>query len=44
MRVCPLMPNDFKEIIMVQVGYFEPEPVTVSGKGAYPSILLGLPR
>lgn len=44
MKVCPLMPNEFKEIIMVQVGYFEPEPVTVTGKGVYPSILMNIPR
>jgi hydrocephalus-inducing protein len=38
------MPNEFKEIIMVQVGYFEPEPVTITGKGVYPSILMNIPR
>jgi len=43
-RVCPVMPNEFKEIIMVQVGYFEPEPVTITGKGFYPAILMNVPR
>ena len=38
------MPNEFKEVIMVQVGYFEPEPLTITGKGYYPSILMSLPR
>lgn len=38
------MPNEFKEIIMVQVGYFEPEPITITGKGVYPSILMNIPR
>ena len=38
------MPNEFKEIIMVQVGYFEPEPITITGKAYYPAILMNMPR
>ena len=43
-KVCPVVPNEFKEIILVQVGYFEPEPLTITGKGFYPAVLLNVPR
>jgi hydrocephalus-inducing protein len=42
--MCPVCPNEFKEIVNVQVGYFEPEPITITGKGYYPAILLDVPR
>jgi len=42
--MCPVMPNEFKEIVNVQVGYFEPEPITITGKGYYPAVLLDIPR
>lgn len=38
------MPNDFKEVIQVQVGYFEPESITLTAKGFYPAVLLNVPR
>lgn len=44
LRVCPVMPSEFKEVVMVQVGYFEPEPITITGKGFYPAILSNMPR
>lgn len=44
LKLCPIMPNEFKEIIQVQVGYFEPDQITVSGKGFYPSIIAPIDR
>lgn len=44
LRVCPVMPNDFKEIVHVLVGYFEPDPITITGKGYYGAILTNIPR
>ena len=38
------MPEDFKETIMVSVGYFEPEPIIIIGKPFYPAILANIPR
>lgn len=35
-KVCAVMPSEFKEQILVQVGYFEPQVVTITGKGIYP--------
>lgn len=43
-KICPVMPNEFKEIIQVQIGYFEPESITISAKGYYPAILVNLDR
>lgn len=43
-RVSPVIPSEFKEIILVSIGYYEPEPITVTGKGVYPSILINQPR
>jgi hypothetical protein len=38
--VSPALPAEFKEVILVSVGYYEPEPITIIGKGVYPSILI----
>jgi len=38
------MPAEFKEVIQVQVGYFEPDSITITGKGFYPSMIVALDR
>ncbi|CAD8206755.1 unnamed protein product [Paramecium octaurelia] len=43
-RVSPVIPAEFKEIILVQIGYYEPEPITIIGRGVYPSMVVQLPR
>lgn len=43
-RVSPVLPAEFKEIIMVQIGYFEPQSITIIGRGVYPSLVVQLPR
>ena len=43
-RVSPVLPAEFKEVVHVQIGYYEPEPITVIGKGIYPTILINQPR
>lgn len=43
-RVSPVLPAEFKEVILVSIGYFEPEPITIIGRGVYPSILINQPR
>ena len=44
MRVSPVLPAEFKEVILVSIGYYEPEPITIIGKGVYPSILMNVLR
>jgi hydrocephalus-inducing protein len=39
-KVSPVLPAEFKEVILVYIGYHEPEPITIIGKGVYPSILV----
>lgn len=44
LKVCPVMPNDFKELVQIQVGYFEPDTITLTGKGFYPAIHVALDK
>jgi len=39
-RISPVLPSEFKEIILLQIGYFEPVPITVFGRGVYPSLVI----
>lgn len=43
-KLCPVMPNEFKELIQIQVGYFEPDNITLTGRGFYPAILVNLDK
>lgn len=38
------MPSEFREIMQVQVSYFEAENILVFGKGIYPAIFVDLER
>ena len=35
-RTCPTMPELFEETFDIQMGYYDPETITVKGKGVYP--------
>ena len=39
-----MFPAEFKEIILVSIGYFEPDPITIFGRGVYPSLVINMPR
>lgn len=43
-RVCPTMPALFEETFDVQMGYYDPETITVKGRGVYPELLCQFPR
>ncbi|EGR28756.1 hypothetical protein IMG5_169530, partial [Ichthyophthirius multifiliis] len=43
-RICPAMPSEFKEIIQVQIGYFEPENIVLTAKAFYSAILVNLDK
>ena len=43
-KISPVLPAEFKEIILVSIGYFEPDPITIFGRGVYPSLVINMPR
>ena len=43
-KVCPIAPEPFEESFTIQMGYFEPEIITIRGMGIAPSILSNIPR
>ena len=38
------MPDQIKEQIVVEIGYFEPEVIKIEGRGTQPSLVCTLPR
>ena len=43
-KVCPTMPEVFLETFEIQMGYYDPEVIKVSGSGVYPSLVCQFPR
>jgi hydrocephalus-inducing protein len=43
-KVCPTMPEAFEECFDIQMGYYDPETITIKGKGVYPELLCQFPR
>jgi len=38
------MPEAFEECFDIQMGYYDPETITIKGKGVYPELLCQFPR
>jgi hypothetical protein len=43
-KICPTMPEAFLEVFELQMGYYDPEVIKVSGHGVYPSLVCQFPR